>query len=201
MTNKHGRLTDFGGLNHEQMQTLLGYNLAQASLAASVVYERHLGGKFDLRQVDFTILTLIGSNPNVTLKSLAESLAIAPSNLTIIVDRGVARQLIVREPSEDDRRSRYLRLTAAGHALLKAAWTVAQHMESALLEQFSPAERAMLFELLGRVALFRLSDQPPDPVAEAPAGREPPIRVAQHQQASATVERNGVPAPVARRRS
>jgi DNA-binding MarR family transcriptional regulator len=156
MTNKHGRLTDFGGLNHEQMQTLLGYSLAQASVTTTIVYERNLGGPLELRQVDFTILTLIGSNPDVTLKSLAESLGIAPSNLTVIVERGVARKLIVREPSEDDRRSRYLRLTPSGRALLKKAWQVAQHMESAMLEQFSPGERAMLFELLGRVALFRL---------------------------------------------
>ena len=142
------------------------------------MYEHHLGGPLDLRQVDFTILTLIGSNPDVTLKDLAEALGIAPSNLTVIVERSVARKLIVREPSEDDRRSRHLRLTASGRALLNKAWKVAQQMESALLEQFSPAERAMLFELLGRVALLRLSGVPLDARADAssPAGRKRPAR-------------------------
>ena len=169
MTNEHGRLTDFGGLNHEQMQTLLGYSLAQAAVTTSAVYEHHLGRPLDLRQVDFTILTLIGSNPDVTLKNLAESLGIAPSNLTVIVERSVARKLIVREPSENDRRSRHLRLTPSGRALLKKAWQVAQHMESVMLEQFSPGERAMLFELLGRVALIRLGggQQAPDAGAAA----------------------------------
>ena len=82
-------------------------------------------------EVDFTILTLIGSNADVTLKTLAEALGIAPSNLTVIVDRSVARNLVVREPSEDDRRSRHLRLTASGRDLLDKAWEVARHMESA----------------------------------------------------------------------
>jgi DNA-binding MarR family transcriptional regulator len=161
MANEHGRLTNFGGLNHERMQTLLGYNLVLASMTASVVFEANLGGPLGLRQVDFTILTLIDSNHDVTLKDLADALGIAPSNLTVIVERSVERGLIVREPSEDDRRSRHLRLTAPGRALLNKAWRVAQHMEGAMLEQFSPAERAMLFELLGRVALIRLSGASP----------------------------------------
>jgi DNA-binding MarR family transcriptional regulator len=160
MANEHGRLTDFGGLNHERMQTLLGYNLAQATITTSIVFEANLGGPLGLRQVDFTILTLIDSNRDVTLKELADALGIAPSNLTVIVERSVERGLIVREPSEDDRRSRYLRLTVPGREMLKEAWKVAQQMESKLLEQFSPAERAMLFELLGRVALIRLSAAP-----------------------------------------
>ena len=155
--NERGRPTDLGGLNHEQMRALLGYNLAQALVTASIVYDGHLGGPLDLRQVDFTILTLIGSNADVTLTTLAEALGIAPSNLTVIVDRSVARNLVVREASEDDRRSRHLRLTASGRALLDRAWEVARHMESALLEPFSAAERAMLFELLGRVALRKVS--------------------------------------------
>ena len=166
MANERERLTDLGGLNHGQMQSLLGYNLAQASVTASLVYEVHLGGPLDLRQVDFTILTLIGSNTDVTLKNLAEALGIAPSNLTVIVDRSVARNLVVREPSEDDRRSRHLRLTSSGRALLEKAWEVARHMESAMLAHFSSAERAMLFELLGRVALRRVSGEALGPQAE-----------------------------------
>jgi DNA-binding MarR family transcriptional regulator len=157
MANEHGRLTDFGGLDHQRMQSLLGYNLAQATVTASLVYERNLGAPLGLRQVDFTILTLIESNPDVTLKTLSDALGIAPSNLTVIVERSVSKKLIVREPSEDDRRSRFLRLTPSGRALLNKAWKIAQGMEKAVLEHFSPAERAMLFELLGRVALLRQS--------------------------------------------
>lgn len=148
------------------MRSLLGYNLAQALVTASIVYDGHLGGPLDLREVDFTILTLIGSNADVTLKTLAEALGIAPSNLTVIVDRSVARNLVVREPSEDDRRSRHLRLTASGRTLLDKAWAVASQMESALLEPFSAAERAMLFELLGRVSLRRMSGDALGPQAE-----------------------------------
>lgn len=163
MANEHGRLTDFGGLDHQRMQALLGYNLAQAAVTASLVYERSLGAPLGLRQVDFTILTLIDSNPNVTLKNLSDALGIAPSNLTVIVERSVAKKLIVREPSEDDRRSRYLRLTPSGRALLTKAWKIAQRMEAAVLQHFSPAERAILFELLGRVALLRQNGTPLTP--------------------------------------
>jgi DNA-binding MarR family transcriptional regulator len=157
MANEHDKQRNLGGLNHEAMQTLLGYNLAQASVTTDIVYKRHLGGPLGLRPVDFTILVLIGSNVNVTLKKLADALGIAVPNLTVIIERSVRRKLIVRVQSDEDRRSRYLRLTASGKAQLEKAWSIARGMESELLRHFSPAEWAMLLELLGRVALLRIS--------------------------------------------
>src|SRR5687767_6495583 len=136
MANEQDKLHNLGGLSHEVMQTLLGYNLAQASVTTDLVYKRHLGGPLGLRPVDFTILVLIGSNVDVTLKKLADALGIAVPNLTVIIERSVRRKLIVRVPSDEDRRSRYLRLTASGKTLLEKAWKQARQMESELVSHF-----------------------------------------------------------------
>lgn len=137
------------------MQRLLGYNLAQASIPAFGIYEQSIGAPLKLRQVDFTILILIDSNTDVTQKQLSGALGIAPSNLTVILDRSVKAGLIKRVPSENDRRSQLLQLTAAGKALAKKATGISETMEAELLSYFSAGEQVMLFELLQRLAHLR----------------------------------------------
>ncbi len=149
------KLAQFGGLDHSLMQRLLGYNLAQAAIPAYALYEKHIGTPLKLRQVDFTILSLLSTNEDVTQKKLSEALNVASSNLTVIVERNVKRELIARVPSEQDRRSQLLQLTPAGRTLLRKAWKIAEVMEADLLANFSAAERDRLFTLLQRVAAHR----------------------------------------------
>jgi DNA-binding MarR family transcriptional regulator len=155
MADDKNKLNYIGGLRHDLMQQLLGYNLAQASIPPFALYEKYIGAPLKLRQVDFAILVLLSSNEDVTQKMLSTALSIAPSNLTVIVDRNVKRELIQRRPSEEDRRSQYLQLTPAGRALVRKAWKIASSMEAELLSHFSTTERAVLFELLQRIAVLR----------------------------------------------
>lgn len=135
-------------LNEGVLAGVLGYLLAQASVLTGAAFTRHIGGPLDLRPVEFSLLTLVGANEGCAPKQLCSALAVSAPHLTILLDRLESRGLLARSDSALDRRAREVRLTAEGRRIADAAAQQAQGMEQALLRRLSPAESAMLFELL-----------------------------------------------------
>jgi DNA-binding MarR family transcriptional regulator len=131
---------------------VLGYHIAQASVATVELFERHIGQRFELRKVEFSILMLLLSNPMLTPKRLGQVLALTPPNLTLLLDRLQQRGLLQRERSEVDRRSQNIVLTAEGRVLARAAAEAAVPMEQELHPRLTAAERALLIELLRKVS-------------------------------------------------
>jgi DNA-binding MarR family transcriptional regulator len=76
-------------------------------------------------------------------------------NVTTLLDRLAARDLVERERSENDRRAQHVRLTVAGRTLARKTQQISQTMEDEALAHLSDAERAMLVELLGKVVAQR----------------------------------------------
>ena len=66
------------------LQTLLGYNARRAAL---VIIERFIQdmASFDLRPVDFSVLSVIFHNPGVTSRQLCAALSILPPNLVGLI--------------------------------------------------------------------------------------------------------------------
>ena len=103
-----------GHLDHSKIMKLLGYNLAQASIPTSKLFDKHIGEVFQLKRVEFSILMLLSSNPEVTAKQLSLAINFAAPHLTVILDKLEDRDLIVRTRGEKDRRVQYIKLTEAG---------------------------------------------------------------------------------------
>lgn len=143
-----------GGLDHSRMLRLLGYNLAQADIPIKKAFIKYLG-PLGLRPVEYTVLTLVMSNENVTQKQLSQALSVSAPNMTIILDRLEQRQLIRRTRSETDRRMQIIGMTDEGLELVQRAETISVSMEKEILRHLSPAEQAILFELLQKVATHR----------------------------------------------
>ncbi|HTP74091.1 MAG TPA: MarR family transcriptional regulator [Burkholderiaceae bacterium] len=143
------------GLDQSELLRLLGYNIAQAAIPAYKLFETLIGLPLGLRQVEFSILSLVQTNDKVTPKRLSTALGVAAPNLTIVLDRLEQRQLVKRTRSPHDGRVQHIELTARGRTLHAKAKQVADTMEGDLLDRLSPAERAMLFELLQKVAAQR----------------------------------------------
>jgi DNA-binding MarR family transcriptional regulator len=143
------------GLDQSRMQQLLGYNLAVAGVSAFKRFDKHVTTVHGLRRVEFTVLVLIDSNPDVTAKKLGTALGIAAPNMTVMLDRLEKRELLRRVKSEADGRAQHVILTRKGKTLAAKAEAAADEAESDLLRHFTPAEKAMLFELLQRVAAHR----------------------------------------------
>jgi DNA-binding MarR family transcriptional regulator len=147
--------TPAGHLSEAGLQGILGYQLAQARLTTQAVYQATVGQPQALRPVEFTILALVDHNPDVTARQLARALAVAPPNLTTWLERLEQRGLVARVRSETDRRSQHVRATAAGTRLARETARQVIAAEALALESLSPAERALLLELLHKVAARR----------------------------------------------
>jgi DNA-binding MarR family transcriptional regulator len=137
---------DTSGLHH-----LLGFGLTLADVAARRVFQQHIGVPFELRPVEFTVLVLLNGNVQATSRQLAQTLDMPPPNITVLVDRLVVRGLVQRRRSDSDRRATHLLLSPAGASLARRCLRVSQTMERDWLAPLSPAERAMLGELLHKL--------------------------------------------------
>lgn len=156
-------------LVEDDLQQVLGYQLAQASIITTRVFQEAVGQPFDLRPVEYTILALIQKNPGGSAAQLAKALAVTAPNITMWLDRLEARQLVQRLRSETDRRAQHLQLTAKARKLMDQATTRLLAGERQALDALSAGERAFLLELLQKVAACRSA--PVSIEAEPPAQR------------------------------
>ncbi|MFT3817549.1 MAG: MarR family transcriptional regulator [Rubrivivax sp.] len=150
--------TPLGRLEEVGMHAILGYQLAQATIVTTRVFTEEIGEPFELRPVEFTILALVDGNPGVSARQLADALAVTPPNITMWIDKLEKRGYVERERSSTDRRAQHIRATGKGAALARKAVRLAVEGEQQALSALSPAERAMLVELLHKVALCRRRD-------------------------------------------
>ena len=137
------------------MTRLLGYHLAQASIPTNNIFKKQIGAQFQLNKLEFTILMLLSSNDEVTSKRLSVALNTPAPNLTLILDRLEKREFVVRVRSQTDRRVQRVELTCQGQLVVKEMDALSEAMEVELLGHLTPAEQAMLFELLRKVAAHR----------------------------------------------
>ncbi len=148
-------LTPAGRLDEVGLHPILGYQLAQATIVATRVFTERIGVAFELRPVEFTILTLVNGNPGVSARQLADALAVTPPNISMWIDKLERRGYVERERSDTDRRAQHIRATPQGAALARKAIEQVIEGEQTALAVLSLAERAMLVELLHKVARCR----------------------------------------------
>jgi DNA-binding MarR family transcriptional regulator len=147
--------TPAGDLAEARLKDLLGYQLAQAAVATDRVFRVEVGAPLDLRPVEYTLLALIAANPGGSSSALAQALAVTAPNITMWIDRLAERGWVRRRQSPTDRRRQELRLTAEGARLVAQATDRLVAAERAALGGLSVAERAMLLELLHKLARHR----------------------------------------------
>jgi DNA-binding MarR family transcriptional regulator len=103
----------------------------------------------DLSLAKFKALhMLVTAGEPLALRTLAEHCACVRSNITQLVDRLEADNLVVRADDPDDRRSIRAELTAEGRARYKAAFRALQAAERDVLGQIPKGQRDLLVEML-----------------------------------------------------
>lgn len=147
--------TPAGKLNEASLHGLVGYQLAQAAITTTAVFEQLANEVQSVRPVEFTLLCLIAENPMVSSARLAKALAVTKPNITMWVDRLESRGLVARRQSDTDKRSIELKVTRAGSKLAKTVRQGLLHREAMALRTLSAAEKGILLELLHRVASSR----------------------------------------------
>jgi DNA-binding MarR family transcriptional regulator len=139
------------GLDQSRLTNLVGYASTRASIAMRKVFARHFD-PLELKVVEFSILMLVAANAEVNQKQIGAALDISAPNLAVTLDRMVERGWVERVRGTRDRRSMHIHLTAAGRELVQRAEKIAATMEAPALRMLSVAERALLIELLMKVA-------------------------------------------------
>jgi DNA-binding MarR family transcriptional regulator len=144
--------TDDPALDQSRLTHLVGYAASRASIELKKAFGRHMA-PLQLKAVEFSILALVAANPGVNQKRIAQTLDISAPNMAITLDRLVDRGWVERVRSTRDRRAQQIHLTPKGRDLERRAGEVAAVMEAEPLRMLSAAERALLIELLLKVAM------------------------------------------------
>jgi DNA-binding MarR family transcriptional regulator len=132
------------------LESLLGYNARRATLAVIDVFLERMA-PYQLKPVDFSVLSVVAHNPGITSRQLCTTLGIHPPNLVGLVNTLEKRELIAREPHPRDGRALGLHLTETGQKLLRDAEKTAAALEADVAGRLSPAELRTLITLLKKV--------------------------------------------------
>ena len=135
-----------------RLDDVLGYQLARASIRTHDVFFEVAGVPLDVRPVEYTILSLIGENPDLSAARLAQLLAVTAPNITAWLGKLEKRGLVMRVASETDRRAQVLSLTPAGSQLAADATQRLVEAERATFSTLSHGEYVLLGELLRKLA-------------------------------------------------
>ena len=147
--------TPAGALGEGALLGITGYQVAQVTVVTDRVFDEQVGGPRQLRRLEFTLLALLHGNPGATARQLARALAVTPPHIAAAVERLAQRGLLSRERGEQDARLQHLTLTREGADVVATAVPALQRGESEAFAALSPAERAMLVELLHQAARSR----------------------------------------------
>jgi len=137
-------------VNTRYLETLLGYNARRAALTIIEVFLERMA-VYELRIVDFSVLSLVTHNPGITSRQLCTTLGILAPNLVGMVDALEKRGLIVRQPHPLDGRAMGLHLTLTGQTLMRSAEKTAAQLEVDSTARLTDAERKTLLQLLKKV--------------------------------------------------
>lgn len=134
------------------LETLMGYNASRASHTMVSHFMRGVRA-FDLRTVDFSVLSVMAHQPGVTSRQLCQLLNVLPPNMVVLLRDLDKRGLIERTPHPTDGRAMGLSLSASGKALMKKAEKAASDADAQGTAHLSPAERKTLTRLLQKIYL------------------------------------------------
>ncbi|RZL96049.1 MAG: MarR family transcriptional regulator [Variovorax sp.] len=137
-------------LDTRVLENLVGYNARRGWLAISTVFAERMAA-YGLKQVDFSVLSLLAHNPGATSRQLCATLDILPPNLVSLVAAMDGRGLIERRPHPHDGRAVGLHLTAAGRKLVREAEEAVVQLELDASARLSARERETLIGLLQKL--------------------------------------------------
>ena len=134
------------------LETLVGYNARRAALRIIEAFIARMA-VYDLRPVDFSVMSLIHHNPGITSRQLCATLGILPPNLVGMIGALEKRGLIQRERHRKDGRAMSLYATPEGTALMQQAEHEASALEVDQTGRLTAAERRTLMRLLQKIYL------------------------------------------------
>jgi len=139
------------GIDYDGLDSLLGYALRRAQIAAFEDFYRATAGD-SITPPRFTALVIVGANPGLSQTALGQVLGIARSGAMFVTDWLEGHGLAERCARPHDGRAWGLFLTRRGEALLEKLKRKVRAHDNRLTTRLTAAERRTLFRLLERLA-------------------------------------------------
>ena len=134
------------------LETLIGYNARRAALAVIAQFLERMA-VYDLKPVDFSVMSVVVHNPGVTSRQLCAALNILPPNLVGLVQSLESRGLLERLPHPHDGRAMGLHSTDKGLELMEKAEATASELEMNIGSKLTPNQVQNLVTLLQKIYL------------------------------------------------
>jgi len=145
-------------LHRLRLEDLLGYNLRRAHVVQRARFAS-VFGPYRIRPVQLSILGLLHEKPKLKQSELIKALEIKAANIVALLNELEQRNLIVRQRTSADRRSRAVALTPVGRKLTGELLALHASLEESVTEYLSVTERDDLLRLLKK---FRRAPTAPD---------------------------------------
>ena len=135
--------------------------LARAYAAVANEVEADIA-RHDLTTTEFGILEALHHKGPLLLGEIQRKVLVTSGGITYLVDRLVAKGLVTREPSPDDRRARYAVLTPEGKQLIAAIFPAHAAFLEEMLSTLNAREQEQATALLRKLGLAaaRSGDSP-----------------------------------------
>ncbi|MBW7860795.1 MAG: MarR family transcriptional regulator [Rhodocyclaceae bacterium] len=137
-------------LDYGMLPNLAGYQLRLAQVAIFRDFSESLG-EFDVTPGLFGVLVIIEANPGLKQSELARATHLDRSTVVSVIDNLERRNLVVRRPAQNDRRSNALTLTERGSTLLQTLKARVEDHEARLVAHLTESERTTLVSLLRKI--------------------------------------------------
>jgi len=134
------------------LETLIGYNARRAALAVIAQFLERMA-VYDLKPVDFSVMSVVVHNPGVTSRQLCAALNILPPNLVGLVQSLESRGLLERLPHPHDGHAMGLHPTDKGLELMEKAEATASELEMNIGSKLTPNQVQNLVTLLQKIYL------------------------------------------------
>jgi MarR family 2-MHQ and catechol resistance regulon transcriptional repressor len=126
--------------------------LARAYAAVARAVEVEIA-RHDLTTTEFGILEALHHKGPLLLGEIQRKVLVTSGGITYLVDRLVAKGLVTREPSPDDRRARYAVLTPEGQRIIAGIFPAHATFLAGLMSTLSEREQAQATALLRKLGL------------------------------------------------
>jgi DNA-binding MarR family transcriptional regulator len=134
-----------------ELETFLPYRLSVLSNRVSNRIARSYETRFGLTIPEWRVMAVLGRFPGLTAAEVTERTAMDKVQVSRAVARLMASGRIEQKTVDADRRARHLFLSAAGRLDHGEIVPLAREMERQLAATLTPAERAQLDGILGKL--------------------------------------------------
>lgn len=127
-----------------------GYLIRRAQQVADAAFMNECR-EFDLTPVQYASLVAISENPDIDATRLSALISLDRSTLGSVLERLLAKRLILRTHSKKDKRIKLVQITKEGAQLLQAAEPSVERAQNMMLASLTAADRKKFLEMLIKI--------------------------------------------------